>query len=175
MNETPTLTVGEIMAANAHYAVGTVLPRGARPRRSVAIVTCMDVRIDPLPVLGFAPGEAHVIRNAGARVTDDVIRSLAISQQALGTRAIILMPHTRCGLQGFEDNAVRPRPGAPADSALACLGFHDLEATLRADVAALRESPWIAYDVMIIGLEFDVDTGRVHPVPGDAEQACAQY
>lgn len=164
MDQRPVVTVAEMMAANARYASGVALPEGPRPRRAAAIVTCMDVRIDPLPVLGFGMGEAHVIRNAGARVTDDVVRSLAISQQALGTKTVILMPHTRCGLMGLDDTSIRPRPGMGGAQRLACLGFDDLDATLRADLAVLRESPWIAGDTTFSGFVFDVDSGLVREV-----------
>lgn len=159
------VTLADILAANARYAGTATLPEGARPRRQVAVVTCMDVRIDPLPALGLQPGEAHVIRNAGARVTDDVIRSLAISQQALGTTHVVLMPHTHCGLLAFEDDMVKPH--APVEGHLACMGFRDIEEMLAGDLERLRRSPWIAKDARLTALIFDVASGRVRPFGGE--------
>jgi len=144
-------------------ARGPALPQGSAPSERLAIVTCMDVRIDPLALLGLGPGQAHVLRNAGGRVTDDVLRSLVISQQALGTRAVVLMPHTQCGTLGLDVRALTPRPGVPA-AAVPPLDFHpmaDLEEALRGDLRLLRESPWLHPETELVGLILDIATGRV--------------
>ena len=152
-----------LLAANARYAAGRSLAGvEAAPSQRLAIVTCMDARIDPLPLLGLRLGQAHVLRNAGARVTGDVLRSLVISQQALGTNVVVVMPHTGCGLLGLDPATLRPRGDAlrPAPH----LDFHtmsDLYSTLQQDLRRLRESPWIGPEAEIHGLILDTDTGRV--------------
>lgn len=136
---------------------------GPVPSQRLAILTCMDVRIDPRTVLGLALGEAHILRNAGARVTDDVIRSLVISQQALGTNAVVLMPHTECGVLGLDPADILRRLG-PEAAHFPLLDFramHDLSAAIREDLARLRESPWIVPSVTAVGLILDIRTGLV--------------
>lgn len=138
----------------------------AKPRRTVAVVTCMDCRIDPLHALGLDLGDAHIIRNAGGLITPDVIRSLAISQHKLDTSAIMLIQHTCCGLASFSDEQFRsnleqdtgstpPWPSQP---------FGEQEHNVRDGVAAMRTSPFIPYREEIRGFIFDVDTGRIHEV-----------
>ena len=158
-----TMFLDRLLAANERYAAGHPLANlDAPPSERLAIVTCMDARIDPLPLLGLRPGQAHVLRNAGARVTDDVLRSLVISQQALGTDVVIVMPHTSCGLLGLDPATLHPRraAGRPATR----LDFHpmsDLEAALRQDIQSLRESPWIGENAEILGLILDTATGYI--------------
>ncbi len=153
----------ELWTASERYAEGKpALPHDAAPSWKLAIVTCMDARIDPVAVFGLHLGQAHVMRNAGGRVSDDVIRSLAVSQGALGTRAVLVMMHTRCGMLGLDPVSLRaPRPGAePLDF----LPLVSLESDLRADLAKIRESAWIYPDTALAGCIFDVDTGRVIPL-----------
>ncbi len=121
----------------------------ARPRRKLAVLTCMDVRIEPLSLLGLEVGDAHVIRNAGGLVTDDALRSLSISQRALGTEEIVLVMHEDCGLQG-------------APSAIG--GFEDLEATLRDGMERLRTSEELTARDRIRGFIFDPETGALREV-----------
>ena len=138
-----------------------------KPKTQVAIVTCMDSRLHVAQALGLALGDAHILRNAGGRVTDDMIRSLVISQQQLGTREIIVLHHTDCGAQTFTNDAF-------ADQLQRDLGvdvhghdflpFTDVEESVREDMAILRQSPLIPDDVNISGAVYDVDTGRMTEV-----------
>lgn len=147
---------------------GVVRNLDARPIERVAIVTCMDARIAAFGVFGLRIGDAHIIRNAGGAVTSDVIRSLAISQRKLGTRNILLMAHTGCGMLSFtddefiaelaEDTGQPPtwRPGT----------FTDPEQHVRHGMAQLRTSPFLHADTLIRGFVFNLDTGAVDEVTG---------
>lgn len=135
-----------------------------KPKTRVAIVTCMDSRLHVAPALGLALGDAHILRNAGGHVTDDVIRSLVISQQQLGTREIVVLHHTDCGAQSFtnEDFAAQLQQDLGVDvEGQDFLPFTDVEASVREDVDILRQSPLIPNDVTISGAVYDVDTGRI--------------
>jgi carbonic anhydrase len=135
------------------------------PMSGLAVVTCMDARIDVEDVLGLRIGDAHVIRNAGAVVTDDVVRSLIISQQFLGTDLIALVAHTRCGLLGADEQALRDRLGSASGQSLDLSfgAFADLESHVRDQVALLRSHPWLN-PVPVRGLIYDVATGRLQEV-----------
>lgn len=127
------------------------------PSEHLVVLTCMDVRIDPLQIFGLRLGQAHVLRNAGARVTEDVIRSVAISQQALGTDTIIVMPHTTCGVLGLRSEDIKPRTAdAPP---LDVLAIQDIERSLAEDLHRLRQSPWVAAETTLLGLVLDIETG----------------
>lgn len=141
----------------------------ARPALGVAVVSCMDARIDLFALLGLEIGDAHVIRNAGGLVTDDAIRSLAISQRYLGTKEIVLIHHTNCGMEGLDDEKLaadleketgsRPRWKAG--------GFTDAAEDVRRSIDILRSSPFIPSRDSIRGFVFDVKTGRLEEVvPG---------
>ncbi|WP_376795607.1 beta-class carbonic anhydrase [Thermogemmatispora sp.] len=158
----------DLLAANERYAAtfqkgGLALP----PAKKLAIVTCMDARIDPARILGLEEGDAHVIRNAGGR-TAEALRSLIISQQLLGTTAILVIHHTDCGMLTFENAELRQRLqeqlGADA-SAIDFLPFKDLEQSVRDDVALLRSSPFLLKETEITGFIYDVHSGRLSPVP----------
>ena len=138
----------------------------AAPLSGMAIVACMDARLDVEEALGLRTGDAHIIRNAGGVVTDDVIRSLVISQQLLGTNEIVLIEHTGCGLHGADEAGLRERlatmAGQPPGSVEVAFGaFEDLEANLRRQIAILEEHPYLRR-VPVHGLIFDVATGRLH-------------
>ncbi|MFI3086165.1 beta-class carbonic anhydrase [Streptococcus sp. 2022WUSS037] len=138
-----------------------------RPKTKVAIVTCMDSRLHVAQALGLALGDAHILRNAGGRVTDDMIRSLVISQQQLGTREIVVLHHTDCGAQTFtnEDFAAQLKRDLQVDvSGQDFLPFTDVEESVREDIALLKQSPLIPDDVEIFGAVYDVDTGRMTEV-----------
>ena len=137
----------------------------AAPLRRLAIVACMDARFEVDVALGLRTGEAHVIRNAGGLATDDVIRSLIVSQQLLGTDEIFVVGHTGCGLLGADDDALRDRLTAATGEALEIeIGaFDDLEASIRASVERLRTHPWLKRGP-VHGLVFDVATGRLREV-----------
>ena len=135
-----------------------------KPKTKVAIVTCMDSRLHVAQALGLALGDAHILRNAGGRVTEDMIRSLVISQQPLGTREIVVLHHTDCGAQTFknEEFAAFLNQELGVDvSGQDFLPFTDVEESVREDVALLRQSPLIPADVEISGAVYDVDTGRM--------------
>ena len=134
------------------------------PKTKVAIVTCMDSRLHVAQALGLSLGDAHILRNAGGRVTEDMIRSLVISQQQLGTREIVVLHHTDCGAQTFknEEFAAYLHKELGVDvSDQDFLPFTDVEESVREDMALLRQSPLIPADVKISGAVYDVDTGRM--------------
>lgn len=138
-----------------------------KPKTQVAIVTCMDSRLHVAQALGLALGDAHILRNAGGRVTDDVIRSLVISQQQLGTREIVVLHHTDCGAQSFTNEAFAAQ--LERDLGVSVHGkdflpFSDVEESVREDVRKLRESPLIPDDIVISGAVYDVNTGRISEV-----------
>lgn len=153
----------ELIAANARYAEDYPGSLAAAPARRLAVVSCMDARLELLPALGLRIGEAHLIRNAGAVVTPDVLRSLAISQRELGTREILVIGHTECGLTGFDDAAFRAelaeqsgqRPDWDAP------GFTDVSASVAGSVRRVRDCPWLPARDSVHGLVFDVRTGKV--------------
>lgn len=140
----------------------------AAPLSGLVILACMDARLDVEEALGLRTGDAHIIRNAGGLVTDDVIRSLIVSMELLGTTEIIVIEHTRCGLHGADEAVLRERAAATADVAADDVpvvfgAFEDLESNLREQVAILREHQLIRR-VPVHGLVFDVATGRLHEV-----------
>jgi carbonic anhydrase len=136
------------------------------PGRKVAIVACMDARVSPFALLGLEVGDAHVIRNAGGVITDDEIRSLAISQRLLGTEEIILIHHTDCGMLTFSDDEFRRsiqeetgiKPSWPAEA------FSDLEEDLRQSLARITSSPFIPNKDSVRGFVYEVETGRLREV-----------
>ena len=141
-------------------------PPAGRPAIGVAIVACMDARIDVYSLFGLAPGDAHVIRNAGGLVTDDAIRSLAISQRFLGTKEIILVHHTSCGMQGLDDEAFASTLESETGSrpSWTAGGFTDPVEDVRASVERIRKNPWIPERDSVRGFVFDVATGRLDEV-----------
>ena len=157
----------ELLAANEAYVAS--FDKGELPlppSKKVAIVACMDARLNVYGALGLSEGEAHVIRNAGGVVTDDEIRSLAISQRLLGTREIILIHHSDCGMLTFTDDefkrAIQDETGIkPAWSAEA---FPDLEENVRQSIARIQASPFIPHKDQIRGFVFDVATGKLNEV-----------
>jgi carbonic anhydrase len=160
--------VSELFEANQRYA--EVFGYGALPMppgRRLAILTCMDARVDPAKALGLKEGDAHVIRNAGGRASDDALRSLIISQQLLGTREVIVMHHTDCGMLTFTNDQLRDvlseRFGVAAEE-IDFLPFSDEVQCVRDDVATIRSSPWIPDDVPVTGLIYDVHTGLIQEV-----------
>ncbi|HEX5367489.1 MAG TPA: carbonic anhydrase [Acidimicrobiales bacterium] len=167
----PTAT-DEIVAANAAHAAAYdpaaagFDPAVAPPSRLVAVVTCMDARIDPAAAFGLRPGQAHVVRNAGGIVTEDVLRSLTLSQRELGTVEVAVVQHTGCGLLGLDDAAVvaaiEAETGAPPPFAPG--GFPDLEASVRAGLATLRSAPFLPWRDAVRGFVYDVATGRLREV-----------
>ena len=138
-----------------------------KPKTQVVIVTCMDSRLHVAPALGLALGDAHILRNAGGRVTEDMIRSLVISQQQMGTREIVVLHHTDCGAQTFnnEDFQEHLKCELGVDvSGQDFLPFQDIDESVREDMKLLRECPLIPDDVIISGAVYDVDTGSMREI-----------
>jgi carbonic anhydrase len=179
--------VHEVLAANQSYAQGFGKKAGLAlpPARGFAILTCMDARLDPAKYAGLAEGDAHVIRNAGGRATDDAIRSLVISHKLLGTKEWFVIHHTNCGMELFSDETI----GDLLDDDLATASFdgtkwsnphhhgghaaghfikwHTIknqEASVAQDVRRIREHPLVPADVPIYGYVYDVKTGRLNEV-----------
>src|ERR1700727_2837080 len=152
--------IAALLAANAGYASARANAADAHPSRRLAVVTCMDARIDVFAVLGLHLGEAHVIRNAGGRVTEDVLRSLALSSHVLGVDTVVVMQHTECGLAGRTDEELRELTGAD-------LGFFPIDdhaAALREDIEILATPPFLLPLTVIVGFIYDVQSGEVEDV-----------
>jgi carbonic anhydrase len=157
----------ELLANNERYAASFSGPLPLPPAKGVAVIACMDARLDVYRILGLQEGEAHVIRNAGGVVTDDEIRSLAISQRLLGTTEIILIHHTDCGMLTFTDDAFKADIAdevgiKPTWSAEA---FSDLDADVRQSIARISSSPFVPNKSSVRGFVFDVASGRLREVP----------
>ena len=156
----------EYLKNNEAYAAGFTGPLPLPPSKHVAVVACMDARLDVYRILGLADGEAHVIRNAGGVITDDEIRSLAISQRLLGTTEIILIHHTDCGMLTFTDDefktAIQAEVGIkPPWSAEA---FTDLDDDVRQSVKRIQDDPFIPVKTSVRGFVYDVRTGKLAEV-----------
>jgi carbonic anhydrase len=156
----------ELLANNQRYAESFSGPLPLPPAKGVAVVACMDARLNVYSILGLAEGEAHVIRNAGGVVTDDEIRSLAISQRLLGTREIILIHHTDCGMLTFTDDefkaAIQAETGIKPE--WAAEAFDDLDTDVRQSVARIKASKFIPHTDQVRGFVFDVATGKLNEV-----------
>jgi carbonic anhydrase len=156
----------ELLENNANYAAGFSGPLPLPPAKHIAVVACMDARLNVYALLGLNEGEAHVIRNAGGVITDDEIRSLTISQRLLGTDEIILIHHTDCGMLTFtddgfkqqiqDDTGIKPQWAAEA--------FGDLDDDVRQSIARIQASPFIPKKDAVRGFVFDVATGRLNEV-----------
>jgi carbonic anhydrase len=156
----------ELLAHNARYAESFEGPLPLPPAKHLAVIACMDARLDVYKILGLEPGQAHVIRNAGGVVTDDEIRSLAISQRLLGTEEIILIHHTDCGMLTFTDDefkkAVQDDTGIKPE--WAAEAFPDLEEDVRQSIARIKANPFVPRKDSIRGFVFDVATGKLNEV-----------
>jgi len=161
--------IDETLKANEDYARrfaggNTSLP----PARKLAVVACMDARIQVSQILGLKTGDAHIIRNAGGIVTEDALRSLILSHHLLGTQEFMIINHTGCGMLTFRDEEVRARlekatgsfPVAPARF----YAFPDLETNVREQIQRVRSHPWIPQEVSVRGFIYDVKTGRLQEV-----------
>jgi carbonic anhydrase len=162
----PETELERVLAANRRYADS--FAHGdlrSAPSSGLAILACIDARLNVERAFGLRTGDAHIVRNAGALATDDAIRSIVISQELFGTDRVLVVGHTRCGLMGRTDADIRhglvERTGS--DVAMAFGTFADLEASVRAQVERLRAHPWIR-NVPIHGLIYDVETGRLSEV-----------
>ena len=184
----PTSTIrDEVVAANASYAAefGDKGQLALPPARGFAILTCMDARLDPAKYAGLAEGDAHVIRNAGGRASDDAIRSLVISHKLLGTREWFVIHHTDCGMELFDGSTIatllegsratakfdgqawsntKSEGGSPEGWHVAWLTFTDLAKSVQDDVARIRQHPLTPDDVPVHGFIYDVRSGKLLPV-----------
>jgi len=157
------MQIDRLLAANRASAAHSARPAlidDPRPSGRLAVVTCMDARIDVFAVLGLQLGQTHVIRNAGGRVTEDVLRSLALSSHVLGVNTVVVMQHTRCGLVGVTDEELRARTGAN----LGFLPIDDHTAALREDIELLTVTPFLEPITTIAGFVYDLDRGEVDDV-----------
>lgn len=156
----------DLLANNAEYAATFSGPLPLPPSKSLAVVACMDARLDVHGALGLREGEAHVIRNAGGVVTDDTIRSLTISQRLLGTTEIVLVHHTDCGMVTFTDadlkKAIKNDTGVEPEWATEA--FPDVEQDVRDSIARITGSPFVPAKGSVRGFVFDVATGRLAEV-----------
>ena len=139
-----------------------------RPSLRLAIVTCMDSRLDVFATLGLRDGQAHILRNAGGVITDDVIRSLAISQRLLGTEEVALIHHTDCGLELITDDGFRAELQEATGMApsFAIESFTDVDAAVRQSIARVRHSPFLLHRDRVRGFVYDVDTGLLREIDG---------
>jgi carbonic anhydrase len=159
--------IDDLVANNRAFAAS--LPEShldVRPSRRLAIVTCMDSRLDVFAALGLKGGEAHVLRNAGGVITDDAIRSLAISQRRLGTRAVMLVHHTDCGMQTLTDDGFRAELQAATGvaPAFAIESFSDVDADVRQSLLRVRRSPFLLHTDLVRGFVYDVDTHALREI-----------
>jgi carbonic anhydrase len=178
----------EVLAANQRYAAdfGNKAKIAMPPARHFAILTCMDARLDPAKFAGLAEGDAHVIRNAGGRASDDAIRSLVISYKLLGTREWFVIHHTNCGMEFFTNDVMRgllansletaaltdkgfqdvgKSPGSRAGEFIEWLTIRDQEQSVRDDVQRIREHPLVPKKIAIHGYVYDVKSGKLLEVP----------
>ena len=161
-----TSSINEHLENSAAFAAEFAGPSKHVPSKAVAILTCMDTRINDFRIFGLEPGDAHVLRNAGGLVTDDVLRSLVISQRPLRTREVMLVHHTKCGLHRADEVAFRAEiagdVGRPPPYQLGA--FDDLDDAVRAAIARVRSHPFLPHRDRVRGFVYDVDSGRVREV-----------
>ena len=164
--------IDELFENNNAFADGQPeVELDVRPRRQLAIVTCMDSRLDVFQALGLEDGEAHILRNAGGVITDDVIRSLAISQRKLGTREVMLIHHTDCGLMKLTDDGFRAelQDAAGIAPSFAIESFSDIDADVRQSILRVRRSPFLLHRDVVRGFVYDVATHRLREVEAEPD------
>lgn len=163
--------IDDLLANNRAFAASLPVQHlDVRPKRRLAIVTCMDSRLDVFAALGLHHGEAHILRNAGGVITDDVIRSLAVSQRRLLTREVMLVHHTDCGMLTLTDDGFRAELQAASGvaPAFAVESFSDLDADVRQSLLRVRRSPFLLHRDHVRGFVYDVDTHVLREVHVDA-------
>jgi carbonic anhydrase len=165
--------IDELLANNQAFAASLPTQHlDVNPSRRLAVVTCMDSRLDVFAALGLRDGEAHVLRNAGGVITDDMIRSLAISQRRLGTREVMLIHHTNCGMQALTDDGFRTelQQATGVAPAFAIESFVDLDADVRQSILRVRRSAFLPHRDLVRGFVYDVDTHRLREIHVDDER-----
>jgi carbonic anhydrase len=158
--------VDHLVHENERYVAEFPGPRPLRPKLRLAVLTCMDSRLDLFGALGLDIGDAHLLRNAGGIPTDDALRSLALSQRSLGTREIMVIHHTECGMDGFDDEAFRAELAEQTGvtPTWQVTGFTDLYEDTRRSVRTIRECPWLPHRDEVRGFVFDVATATITEV-----------
>jgi carbonic anhydrase len=158
--------IDHLLHANEGYVTTFPGPRPLRPKLRLAVITCMDSRLDLFGALGLEIGDAHLIRNAGGLPTDDVLRSLALSQRRLGTREVVLIHHTDCGMEGFDDAAFRAQLAAESGDTpqWSVPDFTDPYTTMRESIHRVQECGWIPNRDDVRGFIFDIATARLDEV-----------
>ena len=163
----PDASFSDVLAANAEYAESARFPDlEARAAKGLAVLTCMDSRIDPLGMLGLQRGDAKILRNAGARVTDDVLRTLVLASYLLGVDRVMVVAHTSCRMAGGTEQDVHDAirdAGGPDTRSLSFLTTDDQESAVRDDVQRVRSSPYLS-GLVVGGFIYDLSTGRRRPV-----------
>ncbi len=165
-------TIDQLLDNNLRFAESLPAQHlDVRPSRQLAIVTCMDSRLDVFAALRLGDGEAHVLRNAGGVITDDVIRSLAVSQRRLGTRDVMLIHHTNCGMEQLTDDGFRAelQEATGVAPAFAIESFGDVDGDVRQSIRRVRRSTFIPHRENVRGFVYDVDTHRLREVEVGAE------
>jgi carbonic anhydrase len=160
-------TIDQLLENNQAFAAGlSERHLDVEPQRHLAVVTCMDSRLDVFAALGLSQGEAHVLRNAGGVITDDVIRSLAISQRRLGTREVMLIHHNDCGMQKITDDGFRMelQETTGIAPAFAIESFVDIDEDVRQSIRRVRSSPFLPHREVVRGFVYDVDTHRLREI-----------
>lgn len=162
--DSPLSDIDQLIDNSNRYDLGS-RSLNAEPERKLVVITCMDCRIEPLPLLGLTRGDTHVLRNAGGVVTDDVIRSLSLSGRKLGTSAIMVIQHTRCGLNRFDEQTFLADLEADAGElpSWPVLAFDDVEASVQSSLRILRESKFVPHE-HVRGFVWDVDNGALQEV-----------
>ena len=158
--------IDQLIETNRAYVQTFPGPRPLAPKLHLTVIACMDSRLDLFGALGLHIGDAHLIRNAGGVVTADVLRSLAISQRKLGTREVVLLHHTECGMEGLDDAAFRAELEAETGVAPSwdTPGFTDVYADMRESIKRVQSCPWIPHREDVRGFIFDVATARIDEV-----------
>jgi carbonic anhydrase len=166
----PVDSFSDVLAANAGYAADfRGLGLGGRAAKGLAIITCMDSRIDPLSIVGMGPGDVKILRNAGARVTEDVLRTLVLATYLLEVDRVLVLPHTRCKMVGTAEEDIHAL--IAAQYGVDTRGFEfrtvdDERAALRRDLRRIRSFPLLPDELVVGGAVYDVDTGELHPIDG---------
>lgn len=166
----PEVAFADVLAANVEYAASFHgLGLGGRAAKGLAIITCMDSRIDPLNIVGMAPGDVKILRNAGARVTDDVLRTLVLATYLLDVSRVLVLPHTRCKMVGTAEEEIHALIAEKYGVDTYSMEFRTVEdevAALRRDLQRIRSFPLLPRDLVVGGAVYDVDTGALLPIDG---------
>lgn len=163
----PAEAFADVMDANAQFATGFEgLGLSGRAAKGLAVITCMDSRINPLPILGMVAGDVKILRNAGARVTDDVLRTLVLACYLLDVDRVLVMPHTRCAMASKAEDEIHEEIESQFGVDTYSIAFEtvvDQQAALRRDIRRIRSFPLLPRDLVVAGAVYDVDTGRLEP------------